>query len=211
MRKSRCNVMAPVACVLVALFNWKYTSGDSAEAVSAESAALVALKRTVEAVLFVVLENMLEKPVVDMQLMPEAFSEIVPVGEVIVKLPVPLLVTVSASFVPLDNTDTATPPPAAAPFIDIPVATEAVLASIWRTGFVLPLAPAVNAVAEAAVIVSVLEVVKLVKAPVLAVPLPIAPGAANVAPLSEEALRLATLVVEVTTNGAVPIATVDVN
>ena len=40
--------------------------------------------------------------------------------------------------------------------------------------------------------------------------LPIGPGTANVAPLNEEAFKLATLVVEVTVNGAVPVATVEV-
>ena len=49
---------------------------------------------------------------------------------------------------------------------------------------------------------------KVVNAPVDAVPDPMAPGAANVAPLSELALRLATLVVEETINGAVPLASV---
>jgi hypothetical protein len=53
--------------------------------------------------------------------------------------------------------------------------------------------------------------VSVVNAPVDAVPPPIAPGAAKVAPLRLEAFRLATLVVLVTVNGAVPIATVDTN
>jgi hypothetical protein len=51
----------------------------------------------------------------------------------------------------------------------------------------------------------------VVKAPVDAVPLPIGPGAANVAPLRDDAFRFGTLVVLVTTRGGVPIATVDVN
>ena len=51
---------------------------------------------------------------------------------------------------------------------------------------------------------------KVVKAPELAVPPPMAPGAANVAPLKLEAFKFATLVVLVTANGAVPIAKVDV-
>ena len=45
-------------------------------------------------------------------------------------------------------------------------------------------------------------------APVPGVVLPIGPGEAKVAPLKDEAFRLATLVVLVTTKGAVPIATV---
>ncbi len=49
------------------------------------------------------------------------------------------------------------------------------------------------------------------KAPVPGVPPPIAPGAAKVAPLSVEALRFATLVVEEMTNGAVPVPRVEVN
>lgn len=56
-----------------------------------------------------------------------------------------------------------------------------------------------------------LDVVSVEKLPVEAVVLPMAPGAAKVAPLRLLALRLATLVVEVTTKGAVPIAIVDVN
>ncbi len=64
-------------------------------------------------------------------------------------------------------------------------------------------------VASVEVIAPVAEMV--VKAPVLGVPPPMAPGAANVAPLSEEALRLATLVVDATTKGAVPVANVDVS
>jgi hypothetical protein len=50
----------------------------------------------------------------------------------------------------------------------------------------------------------------VVKAPVLGVPLPMGPGAAKVAPLSDEAFKFATFVVEVTTNGAVPVARVEV-
>jgi hypothetical protein len=50
----------------------------------------------------------------------------------------------------------------------------------------------------------------VVKAPVPGVVLPIGPGAAKVAPFRELALRLATLVVEATTNGAVPVARVEV-
>ncbi len=53
--------------------------------------------------------------------------------------------------------------------------------------------------------------VRVVKAPVEAVPEPIGPGAAKVAPLSELAFKLATLVVEATTNGAVPVARVEVS
>lgn len=60
---------------------------------------------------------------------------------------------------------------------------------------------------------SVTEVlaVTVVKVPAAAVPPPIAPGAAKVAPFKEEAFRLATLVVEATTKGAVPVARVEVN
>ena len=42
-----------------------------------------------------------------------------------------------------------------------------------------------------------------------AVVVPMAPGAAKVAPPRDEAFRLATLVVDATINGAVPVATVD--
>ena len=56
---------------------------------------------------------------------------------------------------------------------------------------------------------TVLDALNVVKAPVLAVPLPIAPGAANVAPPNELAFKLATTVVEATVNGAVPVAMVD--
>jgi len=61
--------------------------------------------------------------------------------------------------------------------------------------------------------VSVIEVLaeRVVKAPVEAVPEPIGPGAAKVAPFKEEAFKLATLVVDATTNGAVPVARVEVN
>jgi hypothetical protein len=48
----------------------------------------------------------------------------------------------------------------------------------------------------------------VVNAPVDAVPLPIAPGAANVAPFRLDAFKLATLVVDAITNGAVPVDTV---
>jgi hypothetical protein len=60
---------------------------------------------------------------------------------------------------------------------------------------------------------SVTEVlpVKVVNVPAAAVPPPIAPGAANVAPLSEEAFKLATFVVDEITNGAEPVETVEVN
>jgi hypothetical protein len=60
---------------------------------------------------------------------------------------------------------------------------------------------------------SVTEVlpVRVVKVPLPGVPDPIDPGAAKVAPFKDEAFRLATLVVEATTKGAVPVATVEVN
>lgn len=51
---------------------------------------------------------------------------------------------------------------------------------------------------------------RVVKAPEDAVPPPIAPGAAKVAPLSEEAFKFATLVVDATTNGAEPVERVEV-
>ena len=51
----------------------------------------------------------------------------------------------------------------------------------------------------------------VVNAPVEAVVEPIAPGAANVAPFKEDAFKLATFVVDDTTNGAVPVDTVEVN
>ena len=51
----------------------------------------------------------------------------------------------------------------------------------------------------------------LVNVPVSGVPPPIGPGAANVAPLNDDAFRFATFVVLATTSGGVPIATDDVN
>lgn len=51
--------------------------------------------------------------------------------------------------------------------------------------------------------------VNVVNFPVFGVVPPIAPGAAKVAPLSDDALRFGTLVVLVTMNGAVPVATED--
>jgi succinate-acetate transporter protein len=59
------------------------------------------------------------------------------------------------------------------------------------------------------VLTSVLAVA-VVKVPAAAVVLPIAPGDANVAPFKELAFKLATFVVEVTVNGAVPVATVQI-
>ena len=53
--------------------------------------------------------------------------------------------------------------------------------------------------------------VTVVNVPVLAVPPPMAPGAAKVAPLSDDAFRFATFVVELTVSGAVPVETVDVS
>ena len=55
-----------------------------------------------------------------------------------------------------------------------------------------------------------LPTVSVVNAPVEGVVPPIAPGAANVAPLREDALRFGTLVVEAMTRGAVPVAWVEV-
>jgi hypothetical protein len=54
------------------------------------------------------------------------------------------------------------------------------------------------------------DAARVVNAPEPAVPLPIEPGAAKVAPFKLEALRLATFVVDATTKGAVPVARVDV-
>ena len=51
----------------------------------------------------------------------------------------------------------------------------------------------------------------VVNAPVPAVVEPIGPGEAKVAPLRLDAFKLATLVLEVTMNGAVPLAIVDVS
>jgi hypothetical protein len=50
----------------------------------------------------------------------------------------------------------------------------------------------------------------VVNAPVLAVVDPIALGEAKVAPCNEDAFKFGTLVVELMTKGAVPVATVDV-
>lgn len=74
----------------------------------------------------------------------------------------------------------------------------------------------VEAITKGAVPVDKVEVIwplalMVVKAPVDGVPPPIAPGAANVAPLRELALRLATFVVEATVNGAVPVVTEEVH
>jgi hypothetical protein len=52
--------------------------------------------------------------------------------------------------------------------------------------------------------------VKAVNVPAAAVPPPIAPGAEKVNPLSDEAFRFATFVVDDTTNGAVPVLIVEV-
>ena len=52
--------------------------------------------------------------------------------------------------------------------------------------------------------------VSVVKVPAAALPPPIAPGAANVKPFIEDAFKFGTFVVDATTNGAVPEATVEV-
>ena len=70
--------------------------------------------------------------------------------------------------------------------------------------------PKVLVVEPVAIVEAPLEV-RVVKAPVPGVPEPIGPGAAKVAPERDEAFRLATLVVEVTTRGAVPVEMVEVN
>lgn len=70
---------------------------------------------------------------------------------------------------------------------------------------------AVPILAFAPVAIFNLVALKFVKTPVDAVLFPIAPGEEKVAPLKEEALRLATLVVLLTTKGAVPVVTVEVN
>ncbi len=58
-------------------------------------------------------------------------------------------------------------------------------------------------------LVILVEAEIVVNAPLEAVTEPMAPGAAKVAPFRELALRLATLVVDETVKGAVPVATVD--
>ena len=70
--------------------------------------------------------------------------------------------------------------------------------------------PKVLVVEPVAMVEAPLEV-RVVKAPVEAVPEPIGPGAANVAPERDEAFKLATLVVEVMMSGAVPVAIVEVS
>ena len=77
------------------------------------------------------------------------------------------------------------------------------------------LVPAVLVNPEEAVnsppLVKVLLVVNVVNTPVLAVILPIDPGLAKVAPFNKDAFKLATTVVLVTVNGAVPVLIVLVN
>jgi len=88
----------------------------------------------------------------------------------------------------------------------LPVSTAVVF-----TVIVPPAKVAVPILALAPVAIFILVALKFVKTPVDAVLFPMAPGAAKVAPLKEEALRLATLVVLLTTSGAVPVATVEIN
>jgi hypothetical protein len=88
---------------------------------------------------------------------------------------------------------------------DVPVIAPIVVDPnvVVRTVLVNPLEAVINPPA-----VIVLVVVRVVKAPVLAVVPPIGPGLANVAPDNELAFKLATLVVLLTINGAVPVTTV---
>lgn len=65
-----------------------------------------------------------------------------------------------------------------------------------------------GAVPVACVLVITPVALKVVNAPAAGVPPPMAPGAANVAPLNVDAFRFATLVVEATENGAVPVTNV---
>ena len=67
-------------------------------------------------------------------------------------LPVPLALIVRFSFAPLDNTEIAKPPAAAALLILNPVAAEAVEASTLNVGFVTPAGPTAKALAEFEVI-----------------------------------------------------------
>src|SRR5258708_10216089 len=62
-------------------------------------------------------------------------------------VPVPAASTVKLSFVPEVITERASPEAAAAPFTKSPVATDAVEASTFKTGLVVPLAPTAKALA----------------------------------------------------------------
>lgn len=62
-----------------------------------------------------------------------------------------------------------------------------------------------------AVVIVPVVIVAVVNVPAAGVVDPIAAGAAHVEPSNNEALRLATTVVEITVNGAVPIAIVEIN
>jgi len=73
-------------------------------------------------------------------------------------VPEPLASRVRFSLVPEDRALMATPPVAAADLIFTPVAEEAVEASIWRAGLVVPLAPTAKALALEEVTVRVPEV-----------------------------------------------------
>jgi len=88
-----------------------------------------------------------------------------------------------------------------------------------EVGVINPEAPRVVTKADAAAVApnvpfraepDAVVLFRVVNAPVDAEPLPIAPGEANVAPLSDDAFRLATFVVDAITSGAVPVVTVDV-
>jgi len=131
----------------------------------------------------------------------------------IVEVSVPLdeLITKEVAFIILaDGTEInpAVPPGVLMLTITmLPVATAVVITVI------VPPAPnvAVPILAFTPVTIFNLVALRFVKAPVDAVVFPMAPGAAKVAPFKEEALRLAILVVLLTTSGAVPVATVEVN
>ena len=116
---------------------------------------------------------------------------------------VALVAIVSSEATPLKAPPVETLSPPALVRAKLPVALPIATVPVPVVAMVTLEAPAV------AKFVTPLEL-RVVKAPVPGVPEPIGPGAAKVAPFSEEAFRLATLVVEAITSGAVPVVTVEV-
>ena len=102
----------------------------------------------------------------------------------ILTVPDPLASKVRFSLRPLDKTEMATPPVAAADLMLIPVAEEAVEASILKAGLVVPLAPTAKALAEVEVSVVVPETAKPVRVPKLVIAVWAAPVTVAAVPLT---------------------------
>lgn len=124
----------------------------------------------------------------------------------------PKLMRFQSKEPPFGNPPLRIPASISVPVGNVIVTAEALVTVIIRVSSlaIVVVLEAVSAVGAGWAMYALVSIITFVNVACAGVVSPIVPGAANVAPLSELAFKLATFVVEATTNGAVPVANVDV-